>query len=125
MSLVRSTDFFSDFVNNMNSTNYEPRANVYQTKNGMTLEIELPGFSRSDIDIDAANGTLSVTAKRSDTKHEYTRREFGATSVKRSWVIPRSIDSERIEASYDAGILTLDLPYKSGTSESRRKIEIR
>lgn len=122
MSLIRRSDVFSDFFGNSNY--FEPRANVAQGKTGVTLEVELPGFSRSDINIETSGSTLTVAATRSDAKQEYTRQEFGTTTTKRSWSIPRSIDVDRIEASYDAGVLTLTLPYKTGSSEQHRKIEI-
>lgn len=123
MSLIHHSDIFGDFFNKVNY--YEPRANVFHTKAGMTLEIELPGYSRSDINIEAVNGNLTVSASRAESKNEYTRREFGTESTRRSWVIPRTVDPDRIEATYEAGILSLELPYKSGTNDSRRKIEIR
>jgi HSP20 family protein len=123
MSLTRRNDIFSDFFGN--ASYFEPRANVSQGKSGIALEIELPGFSRSDINIETSSGTLTVSASRPDTRQDYTRREFGTATVKRSWSLPRTIDADRIEATYDSGILTLDLPYKSGTAEQHRKIEIR
>ena len=122
MSLTRRNDIFNEFFGNSNY--YEPRTNISQSKTGITLEIELPGFSRSDINIETANNTLTIRGSRSDKQQEYTRREFGASSTKRSWALPQSIELDRIEAAYDAGILTLELPYKTGSAVQHRKIEI-
>jgi HSP20 family protein len=66
-----------------------------------------------------------VTATRGDVKREYHQREFGQASVRRSWSMPRSIDLDRVDATYDSGILSIDLPYRTETSENQRKIEIR
>jgi HSP20 family protein len=68
---------------------------------------------------------LTITASRSDIKREYHQREFGHASVQRSWSIPRSVDLDRINATYEAGILSVDLPYRVEASETQRKIEIR
>ena len=127
MSLIRRNDIFNDLFNFglANGAQFEPRANVSSSKTGILVEVELPGYSKSDINVDAKNGILTVTANRGDLKREYHQREFGQASVRRSWSMPRTIDLERVEATYDSGILSIDLPYRSETAENQRKIEIR
>jgi HSP20 family protein len=127
MSLIRRNDIFNDLFNFglTNGAQFEPRANVSSSKTGILVEVELPGYSKSDINVDAKNGILTVTANRGDLKREYHQREFGQASVRRSWSMPRTIDLERVEATYDSGILSIDLPYRSETAENQRKIEIR
>ena len=129
--IARRNDIFNDsfinefFTNALQRGTLEPRANVSRTKTNLTIDIELPGFSRSDIMVESKNNTLSVIASRNQGKTEYETQEFGAASLKRSWSLPRSVNVESIEAAYDAGILTITLPYKTETIESQRKIEIR
>ena len=125
-SITRRNDFFGDSIfNAFGSTTYEPRANVSRTKTGLILEVELPGFSRSEITVEARGGTLAIGASRTSAKPEYERQEFGATSLRRSWALPRDINLDNIDAAYEAGILTVTLPYKNETTDSQRKIEIR
>jgi HSP20 family protein len=104
-----------------------PRANVLKTKAGYTLEVELPGFSRSDIDIQTQNGVLAITAKRetSDVKQDLVSREFNTSNLTRSWSLPKNVNVETIDASYDAGILTVTLPFKTTVDTAIRRIEIR
>ena len=127
MSLSRRNDIFNDLFNfsTTGGTQYEPRANISTSKSGILVEVELPGYSKSDINVDAKNGVLAVTATRNDTKREYHHKEFGQATIRRSWTIPRSIDLDRVEAAYEAGILTVELPYRVEASEAPRKIEIR
>lgn len=127
MSLIRRNDIFNDLFGFgiTPGSNYEPRANVSSSKTGILVEVELPGYSKSDINVDAKNGILTVTANRSDVKREYHQHEFGQASVRRAWSMPRTIDLDRVDATYDAGILSIDLPYRSETTENQRKIEIR
>ena len=126
MSLTHKNDIFNDVFNNTFIAQYStPRANITRQKNGLLLEVELPGFSRSDISLDARNGVLTVTTTRTADDREYERREFGSNPTKRSWTLPREVDPERIDATYEAGILSIDIPYRSGTSDNHRKIEIR
>lgn len=125
-SILRRNDFFSDSIfNAFGNVTHEPRANVTRTKAGLTLEVELPGFSRSDIVVEARGGTLSIGASRGTQKTEYERQEFGTTNLRRSWSLPRDINLDNIDAAYEAGILTVTLPYKTEATDTQRKIEIR
>jgi len=127
MSLSRRNDIFNDLFNfsATSEAQLEPRANISTSKSGILVEVELPGYSKSDINVDAKNGVLAITAARSDIKREYHHREFGQATVRRSWTIPRAIDLDRVEASYEAGILAVELPYRVEATEAPRKIEIR
>ncbi len=127
MNLTRRNDIFNDLFNFgiVSGAQAEPRANISTGKTGILVEVELPGYSKSDIGLDAKNGMLTITATRGDVKREYHQREFGQASVRRSWSLPRSVDLDRINATYEAGILSIDLPYRVESTESQRKIEIR
>lgn len=127
MSLTRRNDIFNDLFNfgTGTATQFEPRANISTSKSGILVEVELPGYSKSDIAVDAKNGVLAISATRGEVKREYHHKEFGQASVRRAWTIPRSIDLDRVEAAYESGILTVDLPYRVESSEAPRKIEIR
>ena len=125
-SILRRNDFFGDSIfNAFGNITYEPRANVSRSKTGLTLDVELPGFSRSEITVEARNGTLSIGASRSAGKTEYERQEFGTSILRRSWALPRDVNLDNIDATYEAGILTVAIPYKTETTDSQRKIEIR
>jgi HSP20 family protein len=125
-SILRRNDFFGDSIfNAFGNVAYEPRANVSRTKTGLLLEVELPGFSRSEISVEARNGTLNIGAERSAGKTEYERQEFGTPVLKRTWSLPRGVNLDNIDATYEAGILSVTIPYKTETTDSQRKIEIR
>jgi HSP20 family protein len=125
-SILRRNDFFGDSIfNAISNAAYEPRANVSRSKTGITLEVELPGFSRSEISVEARNGTLNIGAVRSAGKTEYERQEFGTSNLRRTWALPRDVNLDNIDATYEAGILTVSIPYKTETADSQRKIEIR
>lgn len=101
------------------------RANILSNDKGMTIELEAPGFSRSDITVESKGSTLTVTAKRSDAPEEkYRIQEFNTRSLTRSWTLPKSIDVDKIVAAYDAGILTLTMPYRADSVFETRRIEI-
>jgi len=129
MGFSNKHSMFSDkFVNEIlnGSINYgaEPRANVSGTGAGINIEVELPGFKKTEIQVEAKNGLLTVVANRA-SKSAYTHQEFGVSSLRRSWSLPKTVNVDAVDAAYDAGILALTLPYKTQNTEPDRKIEIR
>jgi HSP20 family protein len=123
-----------DYV--MNTADYQtdrryttPRANVTKTDKQFRIDLEVPGFSRSDIMVETKGNTLTVTAKRDGEKvadkQALIAREFNSTMLTRSWNLPKTINTENIEAEYEAGILTLILPYHAAAVVEPRRIEIR
>jgi len=126
MSLSFKNDLLNDKLLNMmfNSNALEPRANVSNTAAGFNLEIELPGFKKSEIQVETKNGLLTVTANRA-SKTTYVSQEFGNSMLKRSWHLPKTVNVDAVDASYDSGVLSLTLPYKAIENRLERKIEIR
>lgn len=117
-------------THNYNRGSYDsPRANVTKSDMQARIDIEVPGFSRSDITVETKGNVLTVTARKDDEKSSAKQttvlREFNATMLTRSWTLPKTINAENIEAEYEAGILTLTLPYHTGAVVEPRRIEIR
>lgn len=106
-----------------------PRANVTRSDKQFRIDLEVPGFSRSDITVETKGNTLIVTAKRDgekmSDKQVLVTREFNSTMLTRSWTLPKTVNVESIEAEYEAGILTLMLPYHAASVVEPRRIEIR
>lgn len=94
-----------------------------------TLEAELPGFSKEDIAIDIDGDQLTIQAHHSaenDQKDEsgnYLRRERYYGSYSRSFDISQ-IAADQITASYENGVLKLELPKKTVTVPAARRLEI-
>ena len=90
-----------------------PRANVLKTDEGYTIELAAPGFARDEFEISVDNGVLSVHVGTSDTKdysEKLTVQEYSYSSFTRSWNLPDGVNVEAINARYEAGILSLDVP---------------
>jgi HSP20 family protein len=91
-----------------------PRANVSRTQDGFCVEMASPGFSRGDFNIDIDNGTLNISVESDgenvDSNKKFTSREFSYSSFSRSWRLPESINAEAVSASYESGILTVNIP---------------
>lgn len=88
------------------------------------LEAEIPGLKKDDIEINIDGTTVSISAevKQCDRKMENERmvqseRYYGA--ITRRFTLPSEIDSQRCDAKYQDGILSLVLPKKTSTAAKR------
>jgi HSP20 family protein len=93
----------------------------------ITVEAELPGFRRDQIDVSVRNGILVIDAERKEEKKKSgATRHLGErrfTRVHRALPLPAVVDESKAEGRVEDGVLTLRLP-KTERSKSRR-IEIR
>jgi|SRR5690554_3345790 len=120
-------DFFnrdlpSVFTDNFNDGITLPKVNIKESADAFTVEMAAPGLKKSDFHITLDDQLLSIsteTKEESESKESnYTRREYGYSSFKRSFTLPESVNDEKINASYKEGILTVLLPKKE---ESKQK----
>ncbi|MEL4454746.1 Hsp20/alpha crystallin family protein [Lutimonas vermicola] len=93
-----------------------PKVNIKESVDSYTLEMAVPGFKKSDFVIDLENENLTISAdiktEEEETKEDYTRKEFGYSSFKRTFILPETVEEDKIEAAYTDGILSLNIPKK-------------
>lgn len=113
-------DFFTRdvFLNERNGESGTKRfpTNIRQTDTAFELELSAPGFAKAEFNLELDEHTLTIQAQH-EAKDEqspggYYRREFGATSLKRAFTLPDSVDGEAIEAKFENGVLYVTLPKK-------------
>lgn len=122
-------DRFHNFMNNkgyqsiqgMMSTDIQEFDNHYQ------LDFELPGFRKEDIKADITDGYLTICASRSSEENEkdedgkYIRQERYIGECKRSFYIGDNIQPEDIKASFESGVLKMEIPKKQNTIEQNER----
>ena len=89
-----------------------PKVNVTETENSFNLEAETPGMQDKDINIEVHNGVLTIKGhkiNKSDKKN-YHIREFSSESFERSFRLSDRVDTEKVSAKIENGILNVDLP---------------
>jgi HSP20 family protein len=92
----------------------------------VVLRIDLPGADSGSVDVTTDHGVLTVSAKRSEEYGEQDRpvvRERLMGSYTRKVRLAETVDTEKIEAAYDNGVLTIVLPLQE--KAKARKVEIR
>lgn len=103
-------------------------ANIYTDgTNSAFIEICLPGYSKSDIDVSTSKNTLIISSDVNDKEYSdrnYVQRQFQKTSFKKVWSFPSNYNLNAVEADYNGGILTLSIPVYSENVSETRKIEI-
>ncbi|MDA9250556.1 Hsp20/alpha crystallin family protein [Flavobacteriaceae bacterium] len=119
----------SVFTSNFNTGITLPKVNIKETANDFAVEMAVPGLKKSDFQIDIDNQVLSIsTETKEDNEHKeenYTRREFGYSSFKRTFTLPESVNADKINAIYNEGILSILLPKKEEAKQKpARSIKI-
>ena len=105
-----------------------PAVNIQEENDHFMLEMAAPGMEKKDFNIDLDNYVLTISSEKKEEKNEkdknFTRREFIYNNFSRSFTLPKSIDTEKIKADYENGILKVALPKKEQEMQLTRKIEI-
>jgi HSP20 family protein len=87
---------------------------IVENKDNYEIIADVPGFNRSDINIEHNDGYLIISAEKKEEKEDkdkkWFRKERKYNSFYRSFIMPENIDSDKIEASLDKGVLNLVLP---------------
>ena len=101
---------------------------IIEKKDGYELQIDLPGVKKEDIQIEMDKGILSISVSISNSSDEedkkYIRKERFTGEIKRSFNIGENVDEEDIYASFENGILYLNLPKKEEKDNKKKYIEI-
>ncbi|MGZ8309448.1 MAG: Hsp20/alpha crystallin family protein, partial [Rhodoplanes sp.] len=86
------------------------------------------GIDASNIDVKLANGVLTIRGEKKEEKEEkekdyyLSERRFG--SFQRSFELPEGIDEDKIQASFEKGVLTIKLPKGAEAQKPEKKISI-
>ena len=120
--------FFNDSAMTRSSS---PRVDIKESENGYLLEAELPGLTEKDVDVKIEDSLLTISSaveenreEKSDEKNNgFLLRERRSHSFTRSFVLPKDVDRESIEATFSNGLLSLNLAKVPETKP--RTIEIK
>ena len=111
-------DLFDWSNRNFSDTNTTlPSVNIRENEEGFEVEVAAPGFSKEDLKIDLSNGLLTISSEKkveNETRdgENFTRREFSYQSFSRSFTLPNIVNSDKIAAKYENGILRISIPKK-------------
>ncbi|MDW8565765.1 MULTISPECIES: Hsp20 family protein [Staphylococcus] len=113
--MIQSTNNLTkDLLESLVSDHHDFKVTVYQTQDSYTVEAELPGYQKDDITINFEHKTLTILAKRVSNIQQdstYLINERNSNEQSRQFIF-KNIDTNKINASMNNGILTVKLPIK-------------
>jgi HSP20 family protein len=119
MSLANEGDFLTG--------SWSPAVDIFETDNAIVLKAELPGMTEKDIDLTVDRNLLTIKGERQFenevNKDNYHRVERAYGSFMRSFQLPATVDTTKVQAEQKNGILTVTLPKKE--EEKPKKINIK
>lgn len=132
----RFDDFFKDFApglfvrplrENWVWDGQDMPIDVRETEKAYTVEAELPGVEKKDIQVSVQDNAVTVRAeaRRSSEKTEGSciRQERFEGQISRTFTLPGPVDDSKASAHYEQGVLTLTLPKSAGTTQRTLAIE--
>lgn len=129
----RMNALFQDFSRTQNGDDvttaaFVPPVDVYEDEHKITLKLEIPGLKQEDLDIRLENNSLTVRGERKFEKEEkeenFHRIERRYGSFYRSFSLPNTVDTENVKATYDAGVLRLELNKRAEAKPKQIKIDV-
>jgi HSP20 family protein len=107
-----------------NPTTVVPRVNIIKTKDGYTLEAEMPGVGKDGVEVNVEDNQLTLLGRRQpdELKAELLHRESDTADYSRVFELDPAIDTAKITAHVEQGILTVQLPFSERVKP--RKISI-
>jgi HSP20 family protein len=112
----------------LTTASFVPAVDIYEDEHKVALKLEVPGIKQDDLDIRVENNTLTVRGERKMEKEEkeenFHRIERRYGNFYRAFTLPPTVDTEHIEANYDAGVLQLTLQKKAEAKPKQIKVNV-
>ena len=106
---------------------WKPAVNVYEDKDHLSIEAQLPGIDLKDIELSVKEQTLEVRGERraevEKPQDGYHVREARYGNFARSFVLPGTVNPDEAKATYDKGVLTITIPKQEKAKPRTIQIE--
>ena len=108
---------------------WTPPVDIYTTgEHELIIKVEVPGMNRDDLDITVENFTLTIRgekkAEQAITDEQFHRVERSYGTFTRSFALPHTVDSNRVEAEYKDGVLSIKLPLREEARPKQIKVNV-
>lgn len=101
---------------------------IKENETAYTAEMNVPGFKKEDIDISLDNGVMTIKSEKEESSEKkedgkYIVKERSVSNVSRSFHIPENVDTSKIVANMEDGVLKIVLP-KAEKKDTSTKVQI-
>ena len=128
MNRLFNTFFDAPNAGSTGPRRWVPAMDLVELDDHFVLRADLPGLDESDVKLEIADDVLTVTGERKfeheDRKEGFYRLERGTGSFSRSLTLPEGVDAEKIEASFDKGVLEVRIPKPEEVKPKRVQIQV-
>ena len=116
-------DLFSNFFDSElmdkfdRSLKFSPKTNIVETDKAYRVDLMVPGFDKEDFNINIENDVMTISAHKEEKNEEkdgdkVVFSEYRVEDFERSFTLSQDVDSNKIEAAYENGILKVNIPKK-------------
>ncbi len=130
----RLNSIFNDFAQPSSGTEalssgaFVPPVDIYEDAQKLSLRLEVPGLRPEEVDIHVENQTLTVRGERKfkneEKEENFHRIERRYGSFTRTFSLPLTVDTEKVQANYEHGVLSIELPKKPEAKPKQIKVSI-
>jgi len=109
-----------------NARPWSPPVDIFETENELVLKADLPDVKPEEVEVQVENQTLTIRGQRKFEqqfdKGGFHRIERSYGTFVRTFTLPSTVDTEKVQANYDNGVLTVALPKKEAAKPRQVKI---
>ena len=130
----RMNSLFQDYTRGagesdvVTTASFVPPVDIYEDEHKIALKLEVPGMKLEDFDVQIENNTLTIRGERKFEKEEkeenFHRIERRYGSFFRSFALPNTVNPEKVNAAYDAGVLKISLAKREESKPKQIKVQV-
>jgi HSP20 family protein len=106
-----------------------PAVNISESPENYHIELAAPGLKKNEFKISVDDNQLNISVEQrpqqANNNRKFNKREFSYSSFVRSFTLPEMADHNRIDATYEDGILRIDVAKKEEAKSVSRQIELK
>jgi HSP20 family protein len=105
-----------------------PAVDIYETKESIVLNVELPGVTKEDIALEVKDSTLTIKGEKklekNVTEENFHRMERSYGSFTRAFTLPSTVQQDKVKAKFRDGILEIMLPKAEEAKPKQIKVDV-
>lgn len=117
--------FFALWGDSVLTQDWAPPVDMEETGDAWIFEVDLPGARREDLQVEVRDGELAISGEIRERERagvlRHQARRTGAFAYRTT--LPAGVDADRVQARFDGGVLTVQVPRSEGSKKRRIKIE--
>jgi HSP20 family protein len=112
----------------LTTASFVPAVDIYEDADKLVLKLEVPGIEQKDLDVRIEDNTLTVKGERKfeaeEKEQNFHRIERSYGSFFRAFTLPSTVETDKVQANYNAGVLKLELKKKPEAQPKQIKINV-